>query len=345
MSLPEVAFDFGIYPGGAAGGDAGLLTGLADDPAAIIDCLDRLQGSSARLIVRVYDSFQDAGSPLEKTATAPSDYARYAIAERRPLDLVLQYRSATADIDGYLALIRSRIELHHKHLYSVQITEEPNFKGGPDVIDGPYPEVLRALVEGVAVAKETLRQAGAEHVKVGFNATPTFGPAAEFWRQLKALATPGFYEALDFVGLDFFPDVFRPAAPDGQAGDIASSVTGILETMRTIWLPEAGISDSVAIHITEHGWPTGPTRSGERQADVLETVVRTVYSLRTRLNIERYTLFGLRDVNHSTTEDEGDLFRYFGITDASYAPKPAFQRFRALIEELSLLASSKCDRR
>ncbi len=171
-------------------------------------------------------------------------------------------------------------------------------------------------------------------MKVGFNATPTFGPAAAFWSQLKVLATPEFVEALNFVGLDFFPDVFRPAAPDGQAGDVASSVTGILEAMRNIWLPEANISDSVAIHITEHGWPTGLTRSAERQADVLETVVRTVYSLRARLNIERYTLFSLRDVSLSDAED--NLFRYFGITDARYVPKLAFGRFQALIDELSL---------
>ncbi len=74
MTSSIVPFDFGIYPGGAAGGDTGLLTGLADDREAIVDCLDRLQGSSARLIVRVYDSFQDAGSPLEKMATAPADF-------------------------------------------------------------------------------------------------------------------------------------------------------------------------------------------------------------------------------------------------------------------------------
>jgi hypothetical protein len=334
MAWPNVPFDFGIYPGGAAGGDTGLLTGLADDPEAIVDCLDRLQGSSARLIVRAYDGFQDAGSPLEKTATAPAGYAQYAIAGKRPLDLVLQYRSVSADIAGYLAFIRDRIGLHHEYLYSVQITEEPNFKGGPDVIDGPYPEVLNALVEGVIAAKQILRELGAEYVKVGFNATPTFGAAAAFWSQLKVLATPEFGEALNFVGLDFFPDVFRPAAPDGQAGDIGSSVRGILEAMRNIWLPEANISDSVAIHITEHGWPTGLTRSAERQADVLETVVRDVYALRASLNIERYTLFSLRDVSLSDAED--NLFRYFGITDAQYVSKPAFRRFQVLINELSL---------
>ncbi len=78
------------------------------------------------------------------------------------MDLVLQFRSASADIEGYLAFIRNRIELHHDYLYSLQITEEPNFKDGPDVIDGSYPEVLNALVEGVIVAKQMLRELGAE---------------------------------------------------------------------------------------------------------------------------------------------------------------------------------------
>lgn len=335
MAQPTPEFVFGIYPGGAAGGDAGLLSGTADDSAAVVDCLNRLQGSSSVFVVRVYDSFQDSNSPLVTKATAPADYAQYAIPGRRPMDLVLQYRSASANIAGYLDFVREKIQRNYKHLYAVQITEEPNFTDGPDVIDGPYPQVQNALVQGVITAKQTLRGLGAEHVKVGFNATPTFGPAASFWSQLRALSSPEFFVALDYVGLDFFPDVFRPLASDGQPGDLVSAAAGILEMMRNIWLPAAQIPQSVAIHITEHGWPTGPARPAERQAVALEKVIRTVHSLRARLNIERYTLFGLRDVDILRDDEEYDKFRYFGITDANYVPKPAFQTFRSLVSELS----------
>jgi hypothetical protein len=333
-------FIFGIYPGGVAGGDAGLLSGTADDPAKMTECLDALQastlqGSTQALVIRVYDSFQDPDSSFAENVAAPANYAQFAVRETRPLDLVLQYRSSSADIEGYLAFVKERVLQHAAYLYSVQITEEPNFRDGPAVIDGPYPGVLDALTQGVVVAKQALRETGAGHVKVGFNATPTFGAAQVFWGQLKAASSAGFADALDFVGLDFFPDVFRRMAADGAPGDIASSVTGILETMRKVWLPQAGIRDSCAIHIAENGWPTGPGRSFERQAEVLETVIRTVHSLRVLHTIERYTLFSLRDVQPLDPEAPYDLFCYFGITDASYKKKPAFERFRSLIAELS----------
>jgi hypothetical protein len=334
-------FIFGIYPGGVAGGDAGLLSGTPDNPAEMIECLNALQGSTQALVIRVYDSFQDPDSSLAGNVAAPANYSQFAIPGTRPLDLVLQYRSSSADIEGYLAFVKERVLQHAEYLYSVQVTEEPNFKDGPAVIDGPYPGVLDALAQGVVVAKKTLREARADHVKVGFNATPTFGPAQEFWEHLKAMSSVAFADALDFVGLDFFPDVFRPAAADGASGDIASSVAGILETMRNVWLPKADIRDSCAIHIAEHGWPTGPSRSLERQAEVLEMVIRTVHSLRALHNIERYTLFSLRDVQLVDPEVPYDFFRYFGITDASYRRKPAFERFRSLIAELSLIGTLK----
>jgi hypothetical protein len=42
--------------------------------------------------------------------------------------------------------------------------------------------------------------------------------------------------------------------------------------------------------IAENGCPTGPTRSNERQAAVVEMVIRTLYETKDRLNIIRYTI-------------------------------------------------------
>lgn len=333
---------FGIYPGGAAGGDSGLLTGPADVPSKITECLDQLQGAALPLVIRCYDSFQDPDSPFGKSACAPQNYAQYARKNSRPLDLVLQFRSASGNVAGYLEFIRAKIREHHAVLYSVQIAEEPNFTDGPDVIDGPYPRILEAVVLGVITAKQTLAELGAPHVKVGFNSTPTFGPSANFWSNLaETAAAPApqnpnnFIDSLDYVGLDFFPDVFRSAAPDGQPGDVTSSTTAVLETMRNVWLPAAQIPSHVAIHITESGWPSGPTRPTARQSAVLEKVIRTIHANRTRLNISRYTLFSLRDVTAPTAANENNLFAFFGITSADYSPKPAFLTFQNLISELS----------
>jgi hypothetical protein len=76
------------------------------------------------------------------------------------------------------------------------------------------------MIQGVVTAKELLRALGRPDVKVGFNSTPTFGPAAEFWDGLRLLGGKTFVESLDFVGLDFFPDVFRPVSQEGQPGDL-----------------------------------------------------------------------------------------------------------------------------
>lgn len=324
---------FGIYPGGAAGGDTGLLTGPPDDQKQVQACMDQLQGISRPFVVRCYDSFQDLGSPFESAACAPANYPQYAISGKRPMDLVLQFRSTSGNVAGYLDFVRARVNEHHRNLYSIQITEEANFVDGPNVIDGPYPNVRRALAEGVVVAKETLRARDAGNVKVGFNATPTFGPAAEFWSSLRTLADKKFFDCLDYVGLDFFPDVFRPVARNGEPGDLTSSVTGVLETLRKVWMPAAGIGDHVAIHITEHGWPTGIGRSEERQAEILEKVIRTVHDLSDWLNIQRYMLFDLRDVDGPGLEREDNKFRYFGISRADYSHKPGFTTFQKLIEE------------
>src|SRR5450432_2544723 len=199
-SQPKLVF--GIYPGGSSGGDTGLLSGPPDDPTRVKACLDELQGISHPFVVRCYDSFQDPESPLGTSPCAPANYVQYAVPGVRPLELVLQFRSSSGDVLGYLDFVRSKLKAHHQHLYAVQITEEANFADGPNVIDGPYPNVRRALTEGVIAAKDTLHALGANDVKVGFNSTPTFGPSAEFWSNLKLLGSERFSDCLDYVGLD-----------------------------------------------------------------------------------------------------------------------------------------------
>ncbi len=328
----SVPFCFGIYPGGMAGGDQGLLTGPPDDFVQITAARRDLQGRTRRLIVRCYDNFQDRDSKYRHASSAPRDFVRFAN-ESTPLDLVLQYRSASGDIEGYLQFVADRLQRYAQVLHSVQITEEPNFADGPDVIDGPYPDVLRAVIEGVVASKQLLRRLGKHEVKVGFNVTPTFGPGASFWTRL-ASGGSRFIECLDYVGLDCFPDVFRPVAADGEPGDLASSVVGILETMRSVWLPEAGVPAHIPIHICEHGWPTSEGRSEARQATALECVIRTVHSARVLLNISSYSLFALRDVATRDSANARDLFSFFGIMTAAYERKIAFDTYQRLIWEL-----------
>ncbi len=324
---------FGIYPGGDAGSDSGLVSGPPGDPLQIERCLSELQGNSRPFVVRAYERFSDRANPSRWPAQTPRNYPRY-VHGGRLLDLVVMYQSLAGDVAGFVTFACELALRHASLLYSIQITEEASFTGGPDSIDGGYPRVREALVQGVLAVKSALLQAGHPNVRVGFNSTPTFGPGAAFWADLGQLGGPEFLKALDYVGLDFFPDVFRPAAPDGEPGDLRDSVRLVLETMRNDWLPAAGIGPDIPIDVAEHGWPTGPARSPERQAQVLETVVQAVWEMRERLNIARYTHFALRDADSSTPEVTDDIFHHFGITYEDYSPKPAYGVFRRLIGEL-----------
>ena len=184
-----------------------------------------------------------------------------------------------------------------------------------------------ALVEGVKAAKREALRMGLPNLKIGFNSTPTFGPAAEFWSVIGKLGGPSFVDSLDYVGLDFFPDVFRPAPKLHEAA------RGVLELMRSTWLPAAGIPDSVPIHITEHGWPTGPDRPESRQAEIFETVVRTIAESRAQLNIDRYTFFSLRDAESFHPDSADNFFFHFGLLRSDYSPKQAFETCRQLIAQ------------
>lgn len=315
---------FGIYPGSLAGDDSGgLAEGPPDDPARILGALDRLQGPEGRpFLVRAYTAFDDGarrGGP--HPTSAPEAAARYAVRGRR-LDLVAQYRSAAGDVDGYCAFLRELVEQYGDVAGTLQVTEEPNVTSNP-VLDGYYPKVSEAIVRGVSAAKAHARDRGHTGLRVGFNTTPLFGPAASFVSDLTRLGGDGFLADLDYIGLDFFPDVFRPV----PAADLAQAVEGLLRHHRDAVLAPAGLG-RLPLHITEHGWPTGPGRAEGRQAEVVRVVVETVASLAEELGLSGCTHFALRDADSANP----GLFHRFGLTADDYTPKPAFETFRTLVE-------------
>jgi hypothetical protein len=321
---------FGIYPGSATGSDnPHVLVGRPDDPSRIQAALGELQGDGRPFLVRVYIPYHDTPSARGVTTPTPIDVEQYARDGRR-LDVVLQFQSGNGDVDGYVDFVRRQVRRLGPIAAGVQVTEEANFTDGPPVIDGTFPNVREALVRGMQAAKDEARRQGFDHIKVGFNAAPSFDPANDFWRAIGELGQRAFVEALDYVGLDFFPDVFRPAAPDGQPGDLRRMVVSILRTMRESWMPAAGIPSSVPIQVAENGWPTGPERTDQRQAAALETIIRTIHDYRGNYHVTHYRLFDLRDADSSNP----DFFYRFGILRDDYTPKPAFEVYRRLIAEL-----------
>jgi hypothetical protein len=306
---------FGVYPGGVVGDESGgLAAGPPDHPAHVTAALDELQA----VLVRAYVPFTDAttlGRP-HPTAT-PADAAQYAVRGRR-LDLVAQYQSRSGDVAGYCAFLRDLIDQYGGVTDTLQVTEEPNVTDNP-TLDGYYPAVGEALVAGVSAAKSHARFTGHAHLRIGFNTTPLFGQATGF---LANLTTPSFIRDVDYIGLDFFPDVFRPV----PAPDLAAAVAGLLRHHREAVLAPAGLADK-PLHITEHGCPTGPDRTPARQAEVVETVVRTVAAEQVAV----YSHFALRDADSTMP----DLFHQFGLMTDDYTRKPAFTTYRKLIEEFT----------
>ena len=249
------------------------------------------------------------------------DLARFTWRGRK-LDLVLSNWDRRGNLAGWIEFIENVIARYGPYIGCLQICEEPNLYEYPG--DGRFGHAIESVLTGVRIAHQTLKHR-ALTARVGFNSIPCSDPNDGFWREMAQRVDNSFINSLDYVGLNFYPDVATPLA-----GEMTTEVTSVLTRFREETLREAGIPDSVPIHICENGWPTGPGRYYTRQADLIEQMVRTVYHLRGELNITHYELFALRDVDTANP----DPSRQFGILRDDYSEKPAFEMYRRLIAEL-----------
>jgi hypothetical protein len=321
---------FGIYPGMTGVEETNVIAPgpIPDDPLRTKAALAGLESGAAPLLVRCY--LIHRGGPQPALAT-PVDPAVYATDGRR-LDLVLCCRSASGNVEEWLDYVRGMVARYGTLCDAIQVTEEPNNPNADTGGDGATPNVRRAMIEGVVAAKAEARSLGLQ-LNVGVAFVPSFNPADEFWTDVGRRITPEFLAALDYVGLDFFPDVFRPV-PFEQ---IEAAVEAVLGHFRHVNLAAGAIPASVPIRITENGWPTGEGRPPERQAEILERVVRTIHALRSSLNITHYQHFMLRDGNSMRP----DMGSQWGLLRHDYIPKPAYHVFKQLIAELGNAANAR----
>jgi len=313
---------FGIFPLGLAGSPEGVASGPPDDFDQVAAAFAELQGDGPPILPRMYVSWTGPDS-TEAVLRQVAELAAFAL----PWDLVLCYRDPSGSASGWASFVSRVVADHGSGLAAVQVTGEPNLAGIPAAADGAYPRVRQALVTGVLAAAAAKRESGAS-TAIGFAAVPEVDPVASgFWAAVRDLGGSDFAAALDYAGIDMYPDVFGPRIGLDR---LPGAVDWVLRTYRERDLAGAGVPATVPIRICENGWPTGPGRPEDTQADVLETILRAVHARRAELNVTHWELFTLRDADSS---NEG-LFYNFGIMRDDYSRKPAFDRLRSLIAEL-----------
>jgi hypothetical protein len=83
--------------------------------------------------------------------------------------------------------------------------------------------------------------------------------------------------------------------------------------------------------VTENGYPTGSGRSYETQRAALEEMIRAVHDARGTYNVTDHRWFNLRDAD----SDSPNFQQQYGLLRDDYTPKPAFEAYGALVEELA----------
>jgi len=163
---------------------------------------------------------------------------------------------------------------------------------------------------------------------VGFTFAYRFAPTTDeqFWRSLAA-AGPRFRRALGFVGLDDYPGtVYPPAIPPGDTAGHELAVA--VATLRSCWLPLAGIGRGTPIWITENGFSSArPTHSPAKQRRQLVSMVTSLHRIAGSEHVTDYRWFTLRD-NDSTGSG---TFDQDGLLTDTYRRKPAYTAFHRLI--------------
>lgn len=308
---------FGVWPG-VVSTDLVRLETFIDAPPEDVErtaeALRDLAKGTERFYVRCYRSYRGPHAP---TPPNPVPY----LGDGRVVDYVLGYSSPEADPDGFADAVRAAVrEVAELGGGKLQVCEEVNVAAP---LDGGSPGCYEALGAGLAAALDERTRLGVD-VAIGFNAAVAL-PGDPFWAAVQSAVAPEVLARVDFLGLDFFPDVFRPVPADALAGAVTHVVRSFRESASAI-----GIPASVPIHITETGWPTGPENSEEQQVRVMESVARTVLGLAAEVGVAAYEIFGLRDGLSS-----GPRENRFGLLRDDYSAKPVYETVKRLIAEHS----------
>jgi hypothetical protein len=330
---PGPRLRFGITPAGEAGALGLAVPAVPDDPPRTLAALGRLRAPGAPLVLRLNRFFWSDGEP---------GIARFLALTRRYTDagylVELQVRyhpppGQEGNVAGFVAFVREVVDRFGPNpgVIGLQVTNEVNFTVSPDSSDGAYAGARDALIAGVIAAKDEARRRGFAQLTIGFNWFYRTDPNSEagFWGYLRDHGGARFVAAVDWVGLDAYPGtVFPPVETPGGERD---GMVAAMSQLRRCFMPIAGLGAGVPIHVEENGWPTGPGRSEDAQVAPLQAMVGAVHDFRGTYGVTDYRWFDLRDHNTSSTNFQ----HHYGLLRDDYSPKPAFARYRALIDALA----------
>jgi hypothetical protein len=335
-SAPTSApLSFGIYPGGAAGtvGPSGPIK--PEDPAKRLAALEALRAPGRPFVLHLYAGYTGlAGwSVADQLGKQISQYTAAGF----QVEPVLTYRPADggsqSDVAGFVSFTRAAVRAFGANpgFVSLQVTNEANLGGAPNASDGYYAGAKDALIQGVIAAKAETRADGFNQVKVGFNwAYATDSAETSFWKYL-AKGGRAFTNSLDWVGLDAYPGTWGPAIGGDLAGGTVAALDNAMASLRQRYMPLAGIPASVALHVSESGYPTGPGRTQAAQVTAMRSAIGAVNAARTTYNVTDYRWFDLRDNDSASTSFEDQ----YGLMSDDYTPKAAFATFHDLVAALS----------
>jgi hypothetical protein len=328
---------FGIYPGGAAGSVGPTGPPKPEDPVKRLAALELLRPPGRPFVLHLYAEYSgpDGWSAQQQVG---QEIAQYAAAGFQ-VELVLTYRPASApaaaSVSGFAAFVSATVAAlgSDPRLVYLQVTNEANLSGAPNASDGYYAGAEDALIQGVIAAKTQARANGFAQLKVGFNWAYETGPSERaFWSYLGRRGGRPFLNALDWVGVDAYPGTWGPAI---DLSDLTAGTTALLHTafnsLRTRYLPLAGIPASVPLHVSENGFPTGPGRTEAMQVTAMKAAIDAIEAGRVKYHITDYRWFDLRDADSASSSFESQ----YGLLRDDYSPKPAFSVLRALVGTLS----------
>src|SRR5256884_4824017 len=297
---PGPALRFGITPGVQTGqfGTGPVPPRTPEVAAKQLAALSKLRPANGPFVLRLHRFFWSRGEAGVRHFLA---LARLYTRHGYLVELQLRYHPTPAqegDITAWVRFVRKVVDRFgpNRHVVAIQVTNEVNLSISPDSSDGAYDRARDALIRGVEAAKAEATKREFTQLRIGFNWAYRSDPSSEqsFWTYLRDHGGRPFVRALDWVGVDAYPGTVFP--PYDTPGGERDALVNAFSTFRC-YARIPRIPSRVPIHVEENGYPTGPGRTYEHQAQAMDTMVHAVNDFRGTLNIFDYRLFNLRDGN------------------------------------------------